>query len=61
MGQKEGSPAVVWETVIQSSGVDVPHIPDDFGEWLDGAHAIADDWFFKLIDGELERRFAGEQ
>jgi uncharacterized protein (TIGR04255 family) len=35
-------------------------MPNDFEKWLDAAHAVTDDWFFKLIDGELERRFSGD-
>ena len=35
----------------------LPKVPAEFPEWLASAHEITDDWFFKLIDGELERRF----
>jgi hypothetical protein len=31
-----------------------------FGGWIDAAHEITDEWFFKLIEGELERSFADE-
>lgn len=61
MGQKASKPAFVWQTVIQSKGSEAPGVPQSFSAWLDGAHAITDDWFFKLIEGELERRFAGDQ
>jgi uncharacterized protein (TIGR04255 family) len=35
-------------------------MPKGFANWIDAAHAITDDWFFKLIEGELERRFSGD-
>ncbi len=51
--------ALIWETIIQSSRDDLPdierrgYIPD----WLEDAHNLAEDWFFKIIEGDLERRF----
>jgi uncharacterized protein (TIGR04255 family) len=59
-GQKDGKPAILWETMVQSSEGDVPTMPAGFEAWIDAAHTITDDWFFKLIEGELERRFSGE-
>ncbi|MGD0088349.1 MAG: TIGR04255 family protein [Planctomycetota bacterium] len=58
-GTKGTSPALVWETMVQSQGEAVPAMPGGLESWLDAAHWITDDWFFKLIDGELERRFNG--
>jgi uncharacterized protein (TIGR04255 family) len=58
-GEREGKRALIWETVVQSEG-DLPALPAGFADWIDAAHAITDDWFFKLIEGELERRFSGE-
>lgn len=59
-GQKNNEPAVVWETTVESAGDDLPEMPQAFDGWLDAAHKITDDWFFKMIKGELERRFSGE-
>lgn len=59
-GQHDGTPSLVWETLVQSSGTNLPAMPDGFSQWLDDAHNVTDDWFFKLIEGELERRFSGE-
>ena len=59
-GQKEGKPAILWETTVQSFEDDLPDLPDGFPGWIDAAHEITDDWFFKLIEGELERSFQGE-
>lgn len=59
-GQKEDKPAILWETTVQSVGPDLPDMPDGFPSWIDAAHDVADDWFFKVIDGELYRMFQGE-
>lgn len=59
-GQKSNTPAVIWETTIESAGDDLPEMPKVFEDWLDAAHEITDDWFFKMIEGDLERRFSGE-
>ncbi len=59
-GQKNNMPAIIWETVVESTGDDVPEMPKAFNDWLDAAHDITDDWFFKIIEGELERRFSSE-
>ncbi len=59
-GKKKNIPAIIWETTVESIGDDSPEMPKDFEKWLDAAHDITDDWFFKMIEGELERRFSGE-
>jgi len=59
-GQRNDRPAVLWETTVQSVDTNLPHMPDSFPEWLEGAHRITHDWFFKLIAGELERKFSGD-
>lgn len=58
--QKNNIPAVVWETIVESIGEDLPEMPKSFDAWLDSAHDITDDWFFKMIEGELQRSFSGE-
>lgn len=57
-GQKDKSPAVIWEIMVQSVNETVPQMPDDFPKWANAAHEIIEDWFFKLIAGDLERRFS---
>jgi len=59
-GQKSNAPAVVWDTTVESTVDDLPKMPQALAGWLDAAHDISDDWFFKMIEGELERRFSGE-
>jgi uncharacterized protein (TIGR04255 family) len=59
-GKHEGKPALVWETLVQTTPDSIPALPDGFPEWLDQAHELTDDWFFKLIEGDLEKRFSSE-
>ncbi len=59
-GVRKEERSVVWETAVQSMNQDLPSLPRGFKAWATAAHAITDDWFFKLIEGELERKFAGE-
>ena len=60
IGSHRKKPALIWETLVQAANAHVPKIPDGFSAWLDAAHNLTDDWFFKLIDGELRERFSGE-
>ena len=59
-GRHKEKPAVIWETLVQTGSEHIPTIPDGFSEWLGKAHDLIDDWFFNMIEGELERRFSGE-
>jgi uncharacterized protein (TIGR04255 family) len=51
------SDVLVWETTIQSNEPDIPEIPLNLNKWLDEAHAVAHNWFFTLVDGDLLRSF----
>lgn len=57
-GKKADTPALIFELAVQTVGDDMPTMPDDFDIWIEKAHQVIEDWFFKLIEGELERRFA---
>ena len=59
-GRRDERPALLWDTTVRSSEQDVPSLPDGFPAWVDSAHAITSDWFFKLIEGNLERRFSND-
>jgi uncharacterized protein (TIGR04255 family) len=59
-GQRDERPVLLWESMVQSLVNEVPDMPQNFGDWIESAHIITDDWFFTLIEGELERRFSGE-
>jgi hypothetical protein len=41
-------------------GPDLPKMPEGFEAWLDHAYTLVNDWFFKMIEGDLHRRFSGE-
>lgn len=60
LGQKENMPAIIWDTSVQSAAADIPAIPTEFDKWISQSHEVASDWFFKLIEGDLERKFSGE-
>lgn len=60
LGKRGNKPSLVFETLVQASGEQVPQLPDGFSNWIDKSHDLAEEWFFKLIDGDLERRFSGE-
>lgn len=57
-GKKAEAPALIFELSVQSVGKDVPCMPEGFDNWIERAHGVIEDWFFKLIEGELERRFS---
>jgi uncharacterized protein (TIGR04255 family) len=52
--QKE---ALIWETVVQSKEAELLEMPAKFSEWLNSAHDLTHDMFFKLIEGPLEETF----
>lgn len=57
-GKLKDSDALIWETMIQSISNDFSkNINKSIQEWLTKAHDLTDYWFFKLIEGNLERRF----
>ena len=56
-GKKENTDALIWETMVQSTNDELLPMPERVADWLNNAHILTDDWFFKLIEGELERRF----
>lgn len=55
-GKKEDSDALMWETVVQSVAEDIPKDAEGIVTWITEAHDLTDDWFFKLIEGELQTR-----
>jgi len=56
-GKKGDKDALIWETIVQSLGQDIPKTEKTIGAWIEKAHFISDDWFFKIIEGELYERF----
>ena len=56
-GKKEDTDSLIWETQVQSIGDDAPKVKNEITAWVKEAHKLTDDWFFKIIEGELLRRF----
>ena len=56
-GKKNGIDALIWETMVESLMEDASEYQKNILEWINKAHDVTDDWFFKLIEGELEGRF----
>jgi uncharacterized protein (TIGR04255 family) len=56
-GKKDNADGLIWETMVQSTIGKTSQESEEIQAWLSGAHDLTDDWFFKLIEGELERRF----
>jgi uncharacterized protein (TIGR04255 family) len=58
-GQTNERPSLAWETLVRSTDTQVPQMPEGFEAWIDAAHIITHDWFFKLIKGDLLEEFRG--
>lgn len=56
-GKKDDVDEIIWETIFQSKGRDSPLTEKDIVTWLREGHELTHDWFFKIIHGELEKRF----
>jgi uncharacterized protein (TIGR04255 family) len=56
-GQKQERDILIWETFTYTTTKQLFSDPDSIVAWADQAHDLIEDWFFKLIDGELIRRF----
>jgi len=56
-GKRKNVDALIWETQVQSVGEDIPKSKDQITAWVTDAHTLTNDWFFKMIEGELLRRF----
>ena len=59
-GQREKKSVLLWETIFQSSGADLPKMPTGFETWLNQSHDLLHAWFFKMIEGDLLKRFSHE-
>ena len=53
----DGEEGLVWNIIIRSRGDEVSTHISELKKWVDDAHTLSNDWFFKLIDGELLERF----
>ena len=53
----EQLPALIWETGVISSNLQMSSDEKKVLSWLNDSHELSIDWFFKLINGPLQRRF----
>lgn len=56
-GKRKDSDAIIWETMVQAHGEDAPKTKKEILSWAKESHSLAHDWFFKIIEGELLKRF----
>jgi len=56
-GKRKETDILVWETMVQSIEENTPETKSEIIVWIEEAHSLIDDWFFKIIEGELLRRF----
>lgn len=56
-GKRKEIDTLIWETMVESVSADIPEVQSAIDDWIKKAHDLADDWFFKLIEGKLVRRF----
>lgn len=56
-GKNNEKDALIWETAVGSQGSQLPKMPMDFNAWLESAHNLTHNMFFKLIEGELKEQF----
>jgi uncharacterized protein (TIGR04255 family) len=56
-GKRGEEDALILETVFAAGPEEAPRSLPDIRDWLRGAHEITGFWFFKLISGDLLRRF----
>jgi uncharacterized protein (TIGR04255 family) len=56
-GKKQDQDAIIWETSILSRGVDVSDFLIQGIDWIDAAHQMTHNWFYRLIEGELLEKY----
>jgi len=61
LGQIDGRPAYIMQSVIQSVGETVPQEESGIEVWLEEAHETAEHCFMTLYKGELLQKFCGNR
>jgi len=56
-GKRQDNDALILEMVFISENTDAPDMPSGFLTWLEAAHNVIHDTFFKMIEGRLEEQF----
>lgn len=60
LGQLEGKPAIIQQSVIHAFGELVPADASGFALWLEDAHEVAENTFQVFCKGELLEKFCGK-
>lgn len=56
-GKNKNVDSLIWESIIESTQLEVSNIEKNVSKWIREGHDLTDDWFFKLIKGDLLRGF----
>lgn len=56
-GSHNQTEALIWETIVQSKESELLEMPAKFSQWLNSAHDLTHNMFFKLIEGPLKETF----
>ena len=56
-GKRQDTDALILEMILISEDTDALEMPAGFTAWLDAAHNVIHDTFFKMIEGHLEEQF----
>lgn len=56
-GTSENEPIVIWEFIIEADARVLNESPEKFGELLSSSHAVIEEMFFNLVEGELLEEF----
>jgi uncharacterized protein (TIGR04255 family) len=56
-GTRDSAPSLVWDLSVASSDARAPRLDTGFAQWLDEAHDVMEDWFFALVEGDLQQQF----
>lgn len=56
-GKKADKNSLILETAVISSGENTPKDKNGIAIWVDSAHNLTHDWFFKIIEGDLLKEF----
>jgi len=59
LGQFEGKPAFIQQTLVQSFGELAPSDMGSFGSWMEEAHTVAENTFQVFCKGALMEKFTG--
>lgn len=56
-GKKKNKDALIWETQVHYVGGKLKIVRNNILEWMVNAHTLVNNWFFKMIEGELLKKF----